>query len=183
MVQNTQHYATENTFKLCLFLLQIEPGHRLIAPSLNARSATHNIIQIVMYTKGILQASGFQRLHCDTKYLCISKHGVWADRSIALDQEEAILSFHCSWSSFADWTNRRIKTGCNLTFQQSQHLFIEHFSWHLLVAHGMHDTCSCHANLKTDVLVWAVREEIGRDDGIVPGAMEHACMECTHQKR
>ncbi len=46
----------------------------------------------------------------------------------------------------------------------------------------MHDTFSCRANSKTDVLVWAVREEIGRDGGIVPGAMEHACMDCTHQK-
>ncbi|KAK0454237.1 uncharacterized protein EV420DRAFT_1621492 [Desarmillaria tabescens] len=55
-----------------------------------------------------------------------------------------------------------------------------HCSWRIKT--GRTPTFSCAANSKTDVLVSAVREEIGRDGGIVPGAMEHACMDCTHKK-
>jgi hypothetical protein len=69
-----------------------------------------------------------QKLEFDAIYFCISKHGVWAHKRIALVQEKALIRFHAGWSNFADWINDTIKGENKMADWQSQRLFMEHFS-------------------------------------------------------
>jgi hypothetical protein len=71
-----------------------------------------------------------------------------------------------------------------LTARQSQRIFVEHFSWRLLQAHGVQDSFWCRPDLNSDDLVHSVLVHVnGLDRGLVAGAKSHACAECTHQKR
>ena len=47
----------------------------------------------------------------------------------------------------------------------------------------MQDNFICRADPSTRDLARTVRDAIGKDGGVVPGSMEHGCMECTHRKR
>ncbi|KAK0439478.1 uncharacterized protein EV420DRAFT_1733676 [Desarmillaria tabescens] len=121
---------------------------------------------------GNVPGRGSQILVAEAKYLRISKHGLWADRSITLDQEESIVHHSSGWSNFVDFLNARM-SGKAITFRQSQRLFVEHFSRRLLVSHRKESTFRCPSNATTDILV--------ANGGTVPGAMEHSCMDCTHK--
>ncbi|KAJ6471226.1 hypothetical protein C8R47DRAFT_1297591 [Mycena vitilis] len=125
-----------------------------------------------------------QLLKYNAMYIRVSKHGTWAHRNIALAQEKAVQRLHCGWSNFADWVND-ITADINhqLSYRQAQKLFVEHFARRLLVAHGESETFTCDAHARTKILTAAVRGAIGENGGIIPGAMDHGCMDCTHVKR
>lgn len=127
--------------------------------------------------------SRIQRLECDATYLRISKHGVWAHRKVAVAQERALFRFHAGWSNFADWINESLAEDHKITYRQSQHLFVEHFSRRLLVAHNCDHQFSSPAHPSSSFLVEAVRDVIGRNGGAVRSAIKHACADCTHHKR
>lgn len=122
-----------------------------------------------------------QKLETDSVYLRVSRHGIWVHRRVAKMQEYSVHRFRAGWSTFADWLGDI--TDKKLTNRQAKCLFIEHFSRRLLTAHQMGDNFTCVAHAKTDVLAEAVRIAIGKDGGILPGALHHGCQDCTHQKR
>lgn len=105
------------------------------------------------------------------------------DLKIALAQENAVVRFHAGWANFAEWLDETVGGKQLVTARQSKRLFIEHFSRRLLVAHGKSDGFICEANIDADRLASYVRDEVGKDGGPTGMAMEHACMDCTHQKR
>ncbi|KAJ6518179.1 hypothetical protein C8R47DRAFT_1232236 [Mycena vitilis] len=124
-----------------------------------------------------------QLLEYDAEYLCVSKQGTWAHRKIALAQEKAVQRLHCGWSNFADWVNDITEdTNHQLSYGQAQKLFVQHFSRRLLVAHGESATFTSFAHAPTKFLAAAVRSVIGENGGVIPGAMDHGCMDCTHVK-
>jgi len=53
----------------------------------------------------------------------------------------------------------------------------------LLQEHGIADEFKCPADASIEVLVKALLERLGRLRGIIPGGLEHQCLECTHEKR
>jgi hypothetical protein len=123
-----------------------------------------------------------QKLEWDCSYLRISQTGVWVTRDLAFAQEKAIYRFHAGFFNFAEWLNDTNGTK-TLTVRQSQKMFTEHFARRLIQGHQMQDTFQCPANPSSNGLAKAVRDAIGQDGGIIPGAMEHECTECTHRKR
>ncbi|KAJ7480983.1 hypothetical protein FB451DRAFT_1030862 [Mycena latifolia] len=129
------------------------------------------------------QKARMQKPEYDAKFVRVSKHGVWMDRRIALAQENAVLSFRSGWSNFAQWLSDTIGEKPHVTTRQSQRLYFEHFSRRLIVAHGLTDTFSIPSNTSSQVLAQKAREYIGMDGGIIPGAMTHGCLDCTHLKR
>ncbi|KAK7013419.1 hypothetical protein R3P38DRAFT_2639092 [Favolaschia claudopus] len=124
-----------------------------------------------------------QKLEVDCQYIRVSKQGTWVHRRIALFQENALNRFHAGWSNFADWLNASTQSKRQLTYRQSQRLFIEHFSRRLLVFTGKADSFTCAAHPSTRLLVQAVREVVGVNGGSFETAMDHGCTECTHVKR
>ncbi|KAJ7301275.1 hypothetical protein DFH08DRAFT_795200 [Mycena albidolilacea] len=124
-----------------------------------------------------------ERLEYGAKVLRVSKHGVWMDRRIAFTQENSILRFHSGWSNFAEWLSDTVGAKPRVTPRQSQRLYFEHFARRLISTHGLAPTFSLPSNSSSQVLADTVREQIGLDGGVVAGAMEHGCMDCTHLKR
>ncbi|KAJ7158114.1 hypothetical protein C8R46DRAFT_1225068 [Mycena filopes] len=125
-----------------------------------------------------------QELVYDAEYLRVSKSGVWVHRKIALAQEKALHRFHSGWSNFADWVNDSTNDiNVKFTYRQSKRLFLEHFGRRLLVAHEKDAGFSCEAHASAESIATAVREAIGKNHGVIPSAMSHGCMDCTHVKR
>ncbi|KAF7346067.1 hypothetical protein MSAN_01832800 [Mycena sanguinolenta] len=124
-----------------------------------------------------------QRLEYDASYLRVSKGGIWMHRRLAWTQEHAILRFHSGWSNFADWLSDTMGTLPRITSRQSQRLYLEHFARRLIVAHGLESSFTVPSNSNAQVLAESVRGVIGRDGGVVAGAMEHGYANCTHLKR
>jgi hypothetical protein len=126
-----------------------------------------------------------QKLECDATYLRVSKHGVWVHQQVALAQEHALHRFHAGWSNFAEWINDSSSSQptFKFTYRQSQRLFLEHFSRRLLVAHGQQDTFTSIAHPSLHLLAEGILDKIGRDGGVLPGALHHGCKDCTHKKR
>ncbi|KAJ7708271.1 hypothetical protein B0H17DRAFT_1156060 [Mycena rosella] len=124
-----------------------------------------------------------QKPEYDAKFIRVSKHGVWMDRRIAIAQENAILNFRSGWSNFAQWLSDTIAEKPRVTIRQSQRLYFEHFSRRLIVAHDLTSTFYFPSNTSSQVIAEEVRKHIGTNGGIVPGAMMHGCMDCTHLKR
>jgi hypothetical protein len=137
-----------------------------------------------------------ERFEFDTTVYRISKHGIWANRAVALAQEKAILRFRAGWSNFADWLNESFPENPpdsdeaadstlsrKITVRQSQRLFLEHFSRRLLVAHSLEDSFSCSAHPSSDELAESVRQAIGKDGGFLPASLDHGCLDCMHPKR
>lgn len=124
-----------------------------------------------------------QTLEYTPKYLRISKHGLWCDRSFAFAQESATNRFHAGWANFANWINDQVKEQPRMTYRQAQRLFVEHFSRRLLIAHQKAGAFSCPANPKVQVLAASVRNLIGVDGGVLVPSLHHGCMDCTHCKR
>jgi hypothetical protein len=69
------------------------------------------------------------------------------------------------------------------TYQQSQRLFLEHFARRLLIAHGRDRDFTCDAHSDAKSLAKAVWATIGVDGGVLPFAMAHGCLDCTHVKQ
>lgn len=124
-----------------------------------------------------------QTLELDAQYLRISKHGIWAQRRVALAQEQALICFHAGWSNFARWVNNLLPSPPFLTDRQSRRLFLEHFSRRLLVTHNQQVGFSLPAHSGPDVLAGHVRSIIGEDGGVLPDSRHHGCTECTRVKR
>ncbi|KAJ6474094.1 hypothetical protein DFH09DRAFT_1082689 [Mycena vulgaris] len=124
-----------------------------------------------------------QRLEYDSSYLRVSKGGIWMHRRIALAQEHAVLKFRSGWSNFAEWLSDTIGALPRVTTRQSQRLYFEHFSRRLIVSHGLEATFTVAAHSSSQVLAESVRDLVGRDGGVVAGAMDHGCTNCTHLKR
>ncbi|KAJ6479389.1 hypothetical protein DFH09DRAFT_1253344 [Mycena vulgaris] len=126
----------------------------------------------------------FQVLEYDAEFLRLSKQGVWVHRQIAVAQEKMLHRFHAGWSNFALWLNDTT-SDINVTFthRQSQRLFHEHFARRLLIFHGKAEIFTCPAHSTAKVLAENVRELIGKDGGVLPTAMTHGCMDCTHVKK
>ncbi|KAJ7128728.1 hypothetical protein C8R44DRAFT_615596 [Mycena epipterygia] len=124
-----------------------------------------------------------QRLEYTPVYLRVSKHGIWMDRRVALAQENAILRFHSGWSNFAEWLSDTIAVPPRITTRQSQRLYFEHFARRLITSHGLEDTFTVPAHSSTQVLADYVRNAVGANGGVVAGAMDHGCTNCTHLKR
>ncbi|KAJ6513218.1 hypothetical protein C8R45DRAFT_338553 [Mycena sanguinolenta] len=124
-----------------------------------------------------------QRLEYDASYLRVSKGGIWMHRRLAFAQEHAILRFRSGWSNFAEWLSDTIGILPRITTRQSQRLYFEHFARRLIVARGLEASFTVHSNSNAQTLAEAVRNVIGRDGGIVAGAMDHGCTNCTHLKR
>ncbi|KAJ7658550.1 hypothetical protein B0H17DRAFT_1163241 [Mycena rosella] len=124
-----------------------------------------------------------QKPEYDAKFIRVSKHGVWMDRRIAIAQDNAILNFRSGWSNFAQWLSDTITEKPGVTIRQSQRLYFEHFSRRLIVAHDLTSTFYFPSNTSSQVIAEEVRKHIGTNGGIVPGAMMHGRMDCTHLKR
>ncbi|KAF8144855.1 hypothetical protein K438DRAFT_1992417 [Mycena galopus ATCC 62051] len=124
-----------------------------------------------------------QKIDASPQYLRMSKHGVWAHRQIAIQQENALHRFHGGWSNFADWVNDSTRSERTMTYCQSQRLFMEHFCRRLLVFHDKHANFTCEAHASTRSLSEAVRATIGINGGVLRTAMSHGCVNCTHVKR
>ncbi|KAI0083552.1 hypothetical protein BDY19DRAFT_998461 [Irpex rosettiformis] len=122
-----------------------------------------------------------QILESHPAYLCISKSGIWVERSIALMQEKAMHRFTAGWSNFANFVTDLSKK--KMTKHQAKKLFIEHFSRRLLVAHGKVELFSCRPHPSVKDLTEAVVNIIGRNGGVLPSSLTHGCKDCTHRKR
>ncbi|KAJ7715578.1 hypothetical protein DFH07DRAFT_1014705 [Mycena maculata] len=123
-------------------------------------------------------------LEYDPEFIRVSKHGVWVHRRVAVAQEKALQRFHSGWSNFADWVNDTTDDiNVTFTYRQSQRLFLEHWSRRLLIAHGKENIFTCDAFCTAKVLAETVRKVVGKNGGIVPMALSHGCIDCTHVKR
>ncbi|KAJ7278283.1 hypothetical protein C8J57DRAFT_1449056 [Mycena rebaudengoi] len=74
------------------------------------------------------------------------------------------------------WMDRRI------ALCQENAILRFHSGW-LIVAHGLQEEFSVPAHSSSHVFAESVRNIIGRDGGVVAGAMDHGCTNCTHIKR
>ncbi|KAI0755362.1 hypothetical protein C8Q80DRAFT_1266830 [Daedaleopsis nitida] len=129
---------------------------------------------------------GSSRVQCfeyDAPYLRVSKTGVWVERAVATAQEHSLLRFRAGWSNFANWVNDILSTKPHLTARQSYRIFIEHFARRLLRAHRLDQTFTVSAELSAPALAKAVRNHVDAAGGVLPGALEHGCSDCTHLKR
>jgi hypothetical protein len=103
-------------------------------------------------------------------------------RHLAIAQEKAMYRLHASFFIFFYWLND-MNGSPTITVHQSQRMFTEHFAHQLICAHHMQDNFICQADPSTSDLARTVWDAIGKDGGVLPGSMEHSCMECTHRKR
>ena len=143
------------------------------------------------------QDGAFQQFYiADAQYLRISKSArLWIHRSIAEAQAQAILQ-HQTFSGYAAWYNKtygpngsvnynRPATGVpqTMTEEQLYRMFVEHMVRLLGSAAGVDGQVFHTAfNPTTEEVVraacgWFVR------DGVLPGALQHSCENCTHPKR
>ncbi|KAJ6452973.1 hypothetical protein C8R45DRAFT_1193402 [Mycena sanguinolenta] len=114
-----------------------------------------------------------QRLEYDASYLRVSKGGIWKHQRLAFAQEHAILRFRLGWPYFAEWLSDTMGFLPRITTRPSQRLYFEHFARRLIVARGLEASFTVHSNSNAQTLAEAVRNVIGRDGGIVAGAMDH----------
>lgn len=120
------------------------------------------------------------------EYIRISKSArLYVHRSLGVAQAQAILQ-HQTYLGFATWYNRSYDDGGpfspSLTVRQSQRLFAEHLIRLLGDQKPDEPVFSTAVNPKTeDIVREAVRRFAG--SGILNGALEHECAECTHEKR
>lgn len=125
-----------------------------------------------------------QKLEHNPEWLCISKHGLWVHRKVAMLQEDAILEFRGSFQRFRRFFNQAFGEGEKLlTERQTHRLFAEYFVRVLLDAHGSLDEFECPAFAAPAVLIQAALQILGQNGGVVPGAKDHECDNCMHEKR
>lgn len=127
-----------------------------------------------------------RRLEYDAKYLRISKdskRGLWCHRRIAVAQEEVIWQFCAGWANYAKFLNALVKDGPQMTYRQSQHLFLEHFGHRLLICHNLSEDFVCPARISTVILAAHLCSAIGENGGNFYSSLHHGCMDCTHRKR
>ncbi|KIJ42280.1 hypothetical protein M422DRAFT_254684 [Sphaerobolus stellatus SS14] len=127
-----------------------------------------------------------QILDCHTPYLRISlTRSLWVHREVARTQEIATHRFRASWLGFTDFFNRAFISDEDneLTEEQVQKMFIEHMTRRLIIEHGIEDEFRCSVDASSETLLTEVLEKLGRLCGIIPGALDHVCNECTHEKR
>ncbi|KAF8507428.1 hypothetical protein JB92DRAFT_3121862 [Gautieria morchelliformis] len=130
-------------------------------------------------------SSRVQHLEYETPFLRVSKtENIWVDRRVAQFQEAAIFWFKASWQGFADVLNRSfLRDSLLLRDAQTHKLFVEHFTWRLVVAHGLENVFTCAPDPSADNMTKALLGFIGSNRGIVPGSLSHVCLDCAHQKR
>lgn len=121
------------------------------------------------------------QLEFESEYLRISKNGVWVHRKVARVQEKAVFRMRVGWSNYADYLNDSHGPRF-ITTRQSRRMFLEHMGRRLLLAHEL-DNFRCRANTSPDEFCQSLVEAIGRNGGHVPGAHEHGCEDCAHEKR
>lgn len=125
-----------------------------------------------------------QLLEGDPEWLRISKHGVWAHRKVALLQKEALAQFRGTWQRFRLFFNKSFGNGADtLTERQTHRLFTEFLIRLLLQAHGRLEGFECPSFVKPSVMIEAALEILGRGGGSVPGAKDHECADCLHEKK
>lgn len=126
-----------------------------------------------------------QQLEYEATHLLISGHGIWAERQVALAQENAVREFRAGWSNFANWVNSTVADteGPQMSHRQSRRLFIHHFARRLLTFHGQAANFTCPAKLDTTGFAEHVRNMVGKNGGSIADSMHHGCMDCTHRKR
>ena len=100
-------------------------------------------------------------------------------------QESAFSEFKARTQRFANFLTKGFGNGkAVLTDRQSQKLFVEHFTRRLIVAHKLTTTFTCMANPSQESMINSfLTLSHGHNGGHVPGADEHECEECTHEKR
>lgn len=121
-----------------------------------------------------------------TEYLHISKPAkLWAHRSLAIAQAEAIRQ-HTTILGFSRWYNATygaVKHNApKISHRQSHRLFVEHMVRILGEAHPNHPHLSTRNQPTTRDVVEAANAAFVQG-GILPGALDHTCSECTHPKR
>lgn len=124
-----------------------------------------------------------QMLESHPTYLCISKSGIWVERSVSVMQEKAMHRFTAGWSNFANFVSDLSDSEKKITKHQAKKLFIEHFARRLLIAHGKLELFSCKPHPSVNDLMNAVVEMIARNGGVLPHSLMHGCKDCTHRKR
>lgn len=123
-----------------------------------------------------------QRLEYHCTYLRVSRHGVWIHRKLAEAQERAVFRFRVGWANYAAFLNDTY--GANfITVRQSQRMFLEHFGRRLIVAHQLEEQFTCPAHPSPALFARSLVALIGKDGGVVAGALLHTCPQCTHAKR
>lgn len=133
---------------------------------------------------GALGGRRIQKLEEDPEWIRISKRGVWAHRNIALLQRHSLVEFRGTWQRFRLFFNKTHGHGEDiLTERQTHRLFIEYFIRTLLSAQGRLDDFECPSFSNPSVVVKAALAILGEGGGVIPGAMEHHCADCLHEKR
>lgn len=125
-------------------------------------------------------------LEYNSPWLKVSRKGVFAHLAVARLQESTTKNLHSGWQQFARFINEmRGDPTTTMTDNQSYRLFAENFARRLLKAHRLTDTFSCPAPAGPKQLIQAVLALISPDGngGVVPGGLQHTCMDCVHRKR
>ena len=125
-----------------------------------------------------------QKLLCDTKYLRISKAGIWVHRKVAFMQEHCIHKLHCGCSNFTEFFNDSYGAK-SLSIRQSQQMFAEHFARRLLLASGLEANFSLEADPSREKLMSNVSSLFSKsgDVMILEESLHHGCADCTRPKR
>ncbi|KAF8485524.1 hypothetical protein JB92DRAFT_2836847 [Gautieria morchelliformis] len=162
--------------------MQWGKGHLIVAGCRQCRAVYH--VDHVMRPQSPLSSMRVQHLEYETQFLRVSKtENIWVERRVVQFQEAAIFRFKASWQGFADVLNRSfLQDSLHLRDEQSHKLFVEHFTRRLVVAHGLENIFTCAPDPSADNMTKALLGLIGRNQGIVPGSLDHVCIDCAHQK-
>lgn len=158
-------------------------GHLVVAICRQCRAIYH--VDHITRREGPNTSKRIQILECDALYLRFSKtERLWVHRKFAKAQESAVFQFKASWLGFSDFLNHGfLGDSLSVSGPKMHKLFVEHFACRLIVAHSLKHTFTCAPDPRPDHLTIALLSHIGRDCGLVPGGMEHACQNCTHRKQ
>lgn len=122
----------------------------------------------------------------EAQYLHISKPAkLWVHRSLAVAQAQAIHQ-HTTILGFSRWYNAsyglQTKHTPKLSHRQSHRLFVEHMV--RLIGSSRPDIPNFQTRIHptTKDIVQAACHAF-MQGGVIPGALDHVCEECTHPKR
>ncbi|KAJ7725665.1 hypothetical protein DFH07DRAFT_871769 [Mycena maculata] len=125
-----------------------------------------------------------QLLEYDAEYIRVSKQGVWAHRKIALAQEKAVQRLHCGWSNFANWVNDMTEDiNQRLTYRQAQKALRRAFFPAAFAGSPRVRDIYLRCPRPCKISHCSCKRGHWENGGVIPGAMDHGCMDCTHVKR